>query len=181
MKEIALHIMDIAENGIAAGADTISISLLKEGKPEVFKITVDDNGKGMAEDELRQVSDPFYTSRTTRRVGLGIPLLRQHAEMAGGEFEIRSKQGEGTRVEASFLNDHPDKQPLGDLEGCWILLATANPGFEWELHLKSQEGSFEITTSEIRSVMELELISGNELTGQLKRMIRNNIDELSLV
>ena len=180
MKEIALHIMDIAENGIAAGADIIRISLVRGREPEVLKITVEDNGKGMAKDELRQVSDPFYTSRNTRRVGLGIPLLRQHAEMAGGEFDIRSKQGEGTRVKASFLYDHPDRQPLGDLEGCWILLATANPGLEWELKLESQEGRFEITTSEIKSVMELELISGSELCGQLKRMIRNNIDELSL-
>jgi len=88
MKELALHIMDIAENGIAAGAGTICISLVKEGEPEVLKISVEDNGKGMAEDELNQVSNPFYTSRTTRRVGLGIPLLRQHAEMAGGEFDI---------------------------------------------------------------------------------------------
>ena len=181
MKEIALHILDLAENGIAAGADTICISLVKEGEPAVLKIAVDDNGKGMAEGELRQVSDPFYTSRTTRRVGLGIPLLRQHAEMAGGEFDIKSKQGEGTRVEASFLDEHPDRQPLGDLEGCWILLATANPGLEWELKLKSPLGNFGLTTSEIKSVMELELISGSELAGQLKRMIRNNIHELSLV
>jgi len=81
---------------------------------------------------------------------------------------------------ASFREDHPDRQPLGDLEGCWILLASANPDIEWVLNIKSGAGDFSISTSEIRQAMEIEVISGGELLGQLKRMIRNNIDELGL-
>lgn len=181
MKEIALHIMDIAENGIRAGADTISITIREEGVPAVLEILIEDDGKGMSKEELQRVADPFFTSRTTRKVGLGIPLLRQHAEMAGGEVQIQSESGVGTTVEASFLKEHPDRQPLGDVEGCWILLASANPGIEWVLHMKSRMGDFSITTSEIRSAMEIEVISGNELIDQLKRMIRNNMDELGLV
>ncbi len=180
MKEIALHILDIAENGIAAGADSIQISLTVKGDPGVMKIRVSDNGKGMNEDELKLVMDPFYTSRTTRKVGMGIPLLRQHAEMAGGELEIHSKRGEGTALEATFLDNHTDRQPLGDLEGCWVLLLTSNPGIEWGLYLESPSGRFEISSSEIKSVMEIKIISGSELLEQLKRMIRNNIDELRL-
>lgn len=181
MKEIALHILDISENGIAAGAGSIDITLSLEGDPEVLKLKVEDDGKGMNEEELKLVTDPFYTSRTTRRVGLGLPLLRQHAQMAGGEIEIRSETGKGTVVEASFMNDHPDRQPLGDLDGCWVLQVTSNPGIEWGLKLISPEGKFEISTAEIRSAMEIKTIAGSELSGQLKRMIRNNIDELGFV
>lgn len=180
MKEIALHILDIAENSIAAGADLIQISLTLKGDPGVMEIRVDDNGKGMNKEELQLVLDPFYTSRTTRGVGLGIPLLRQHAEMAGGELEIYSKSGEGTSVKATFLVDHPDRQPLGDLEGCWVLLVTSNSGVVWELKLEAPAGSFEISSTEIKSAMEIKIISGSELLEELRRMIRNNIDELRL-
>lgn len=181
MKEIALHILDISENGITAGASSIYISVSLEGEGEVMKIKVEDNGKGISEEALRKVKDPFYTSRTSRKVGLGLPLLTQHAQMAGGELEILSEPGKGTVVEASFLNHHPDRQPLGDLEGCWILQVTSNPDIEWGLKLESPAGEFDITTAEIRSAMEIETISGSELGAQLRRMLRNNIDELGLV
>jgi hypothetical protein len=181
MKEIALHIMDIAENGIAAGAGSIHISVTIEGNPEVLKVEVEDNGKGMDEGELNQVGDPFYTSRTTRRVGMGIPLYRHQAEMAGGEVKIFSKPGAGTKVDASFLLSHPDRQPLGDLEGCWMLLVTSNPAIDWGLRLKTAKGRFEIDTSEIRSVMEIGAISGSELTDQIKELIRNNMEALGVM
>lgn len=180
MKEIALHILDIAENSISAGANTINISVVAEDEPEMMKITIEDNGRGMAKEEISQVRDSFYTSRTTRKVGLGIPLLNQHAEMASGELQIHSQLGVGTGIMASFQYDHPDRQPLGDLEGCWILMASSNPGIEWGLSLSSKKGKFEISTSEIRSMLEVDVISGSELNGQLKRMIRNSIDDLGL-
>lgn len=180
MKEIAFHILDIAENGIRAGAGNIAITIVEEGNPATLKIRVEDDGKGMGDKELSRVGDPFYTSRNTRRVGLGVPLLKQHAEMACGGVKIHSKQGEGTKVEATFLKDHLDRQPLGDLEGCWMLLATSNPRIEWELQMETPLGSFNISTLEIRSALGVEMISGNELRTQLKSMIRNSIDEFRL-
>lgn len=181
MKELALHILDISENSVRAGADLIEISVLAEGEPKMLKISIIDNGKGMNEEELSLVRDSFYTSRTTRRVGLGIPLLSQHAEMASGKVEISSVPGKSTQIDANFLYDHHDRQPLGDLEGCWVLMASSYPEIEWGLSLSSGKGNFEIGTSEIRTTLEIDTISGNELTGQLKRMIRNSIDELGLV
>ena len=180
MKELALHILDIAENGIRAGADNIRIFVDFEKATGMMRIGISDNGMGMDKATLKRVSDPFFTSRTSRRIGMGVPLLRQQAEMALGSMEIQSKPGEGTLVEASFMADHPDRQPLGDLEGCWILLASANPGIEWGLYLRSDVAFFEITSAEIRSSLEIEEISGRELIKDLKRMIRNNIDELGL-
>jgi len=180
MKEIALHILDIAENSIAAGADRVRVSVLGDETTDRLQIRIEDNGKGMSREELSKVSDPFYTSRITRKVGLGIPLLRQHAEMSGGELKIESEKALGTMVEASYCLSHPDRQPLGDLEGCWLLLVTSYPGIEWELSCNSWKGDFSISTTEIRQSLEVETIRGMELTSALKRMIRNNMEELEL-
>jgi len=180
MKEIALHILDIAENSIAAGAGKVAISVKNEAASDLLSIRIEDNGKGMSKDEIRRCSDPFFTSRTTRQVGMGIPLLRQHAEMCGGALKIQSQKGVGTMVEATFLLGHPDRQPLGDLEGSWLLLVTSNPHMEWELICSAGAGDFYISTSEIKETLEVKYIRGNDLTSTLKRMIRNNLDELGL-
>ena len=180
MKEIALHILDIAENCIAAGADRVLISIADEESTTLRTIRIEDNGKGMSKEEMINASDPFYTSRTTRRVGLGLPLFRQHAEMTGGKLEIVSEAGVGTAVNAVFDLAHPDCQPMGDLEGTWLLLVTSNPGIEWELVLKSGEEDFSMSSSQIREELEVKIIKGNELTGALKRMIRNNLDALGM-
>jgi len=180
MKEIALHILDIAQNSIAAGADRVGITVLLEEPADLLRVSIEDNGKGMSKEELRMVGDPFYTSRTTRRVGMGIPLFRQHAEMTGGGVRIRSEKGVGTAVEATFHLSHPDRQPLGDLEGSWILLLTANPNIEWELNCAKGRENFSISGSEIRSTLGVESIQGTELITSLKRMIRNNLDELEM-
>lgn len=180
MKEIALHILDIAENCIAAGGNRVKISIKDEPLTDIQTIRIEDNGKGMSGEEIKSTTDPFYTSRTTRRVGLGIPLFRQHAEMTGGKLKVQSEEGVGTTVEATFHKRHPDRQPMGDLEGSWLLLATSNPGIEWELVFQTGKGLFSISTSEIRQELGLEVIRGTELTSALKRMIRNNLDELGL-
>jgi len=180
MKEIALHILDIAENCIAAGADKVVISIIDEVSTDLQYIRIEDNGKGMSEKEISRVTDPFYTSRITRRVGMGIPLFCQHAEMTGGGLKIQSEKGVGTIVEATFHKSHPDRQPLGDLEGSWLLLVSSNPGIEWELICSSGAGDFSLSTYEIRSVLDVESIRGTELIASLKRMIRNNLDVLGL-
>lgn len=180
MKEIALHILDIAENGIAAGADRVKISIFEESGTALLTVVISDNGRGMSEEELKKASDPFFTSRTTRRVGLGIPLFRQHAEMTGGELKIASKKGEGTVVTATFNPQHPDCQPLGDLEGSWLLLVRANPGIAWELDIRTKTGDFSISSCEIKEELDVEVIRGGELITALKRMIRNNLDALGI-
>lgn len=180
MKEIALHILDIAENSLRAGADHIRISLEKEDALSLLTVRLEDNGRGMKQEELNQSLDPFFTSRTTRKVGLGIPLIRQHAEMSGGSLLVHSEVGKGTLVEAKFGWKHPDRQPLGDLEGCWLLLAMSNPLIEWELCCASDEGEFSISSSEIKAGLDVSEIRGSELRDAIKRMIRNNVTALGL-
>jgi len=180
MKEIALHILDIAENCIAAGANRVLISITEEAGTSFRTIRIEDNGKGMSEEEMINASDPFYTSRTTRRVGLGLPLYRQHAEMTGGQLKIASEKGAGTVVTAIFDIGHPDCQPLGDLEGIWLLLITSNPEIEWELLCEIGDETFSISSSQIKQELDVDVIRGNELTADLKRMIRNNLDDLGI-
>lgn len=180
MKEIALHILDIAENSLRAGADHIRISLEKEDALSLLTVRLEDNGRGMKQEELNRSLDPFFTSRTTRKVGLGIPLIRQHAEMSGGSLLVHSEVGKGTLVEAKFGWKHPDRQPLGDVEGCWLLLAMSNPHIEWELSCVSNEGEYSISSSEIKAELDVSEIRGSELRDALKRMIRNNMEALGL-
>ncbi|MCA1746858.1 MAG: ATP-binding protein, partial [Bacteroidales bacterium] len=110
MKEIALHILDIAENSLNAGANKVEIRIELNRADKRLRIEISDNGKGMSREMLSRTADPFFTSRTTRKVGLGIPLLRQHAEMTGGSVELRSAENKGTTVQAAFDTSHPDIQ-----------------------------------------------------------------------
>ena len=108
--------MDVAQNSITAGASLITIRVEEDRQKGEMVISIEDNGKGMSEEQVRQVIDPFYTTRTTRKVGLGVPLFKMEAEMTGGDFSIQSRVGEGTLVTARFCTDHVDMIPLGDLD-----------------------------------------------------------------
>jgi anti-sigma regulatory factor (Ser/Thr protein kinase) len=131
MREIALHLLDLAENSVAAGARNVTLSVSEDLKTAVLKVVIDDDGRGMDAETVRRVTDPFYTSRTTRNVGLGIPLFKEAAEMAGGGMEIRSQPGVGTCVEVHFLHSHIDRMPLGRLEDTFLTLLSMHAGVHW--------------------------------------------------
>lgn len=174
MKEIALHMLDIAENSLDAGATKVELVLeLTDGG--MLEISILDNGKGMDDETLKMTSDPFFTSRTTRRVGMGIPLLRQHAELAGGGLEIHSEKGKGTELKAVFVSGHPDIQPLGDIEGCWMILAATHNDVNIELRCSTPKGDFEISSELARQELEVEHLNTSSLRTELKRLIRNNL------
>lgn len=125
MEDLSLHILDIAENSIAAGADKISIVVQEDVARDLLTIEITDDGKGMSEAALEKASDPFYTTRTTRNVGFGLALLREAAVMANGRLEIRSIPHRGTTVYATFQLSHIDRKPLGKMaDTITALLAT---------------------------------------------------------
>lgn len=128
MKEIALYTLDIAQNSITAQAKRLEITLAEEGN--TITLTIADNGKGMSRSLLARVSDPFTTTRTTRKMGLGLPLLRMATEQTGGSLTIRSTEGVGTTVEAVFRADHIDCPPVGDMGGSITLLLQGAPELE---------------------------------------------------
>jgi len=131
LREIALHILDIAENGVAAGATTMLISVYENRKDNWLDIHIEDNGKGMAPEMVAKIVDPFVTSRTTRKVGLGIPLFKAAAEACNGLFTISSVLGTGTKVFVRFQLDHIDRMPLGNLENTFLSLLIGYQTVHW--------------------------------------------------
>ncbi len=142
MRELALHLLDIAENSVAADAGDITIAVDEDSKKDRLKMSVEDNGKGMDEDMVARVTDPFVTSRTTRKVGLGIPLLKAAAEACNGYLRINSAPGKGTRLEAEFQRSHIDRMPLGDLAGTWFELLVAWPQIHWIFRYRANGNEF---------------------------------------
>ena len=133
MREIALHMADIAENALAAGAARIKLSVMIDRAADRLTTAVEDNGRGMDADTLYRCTDPFMTTRTNRRVGLGLALFKLSAEQSGGSFTIRSEQGRGTRAEAAYIISGIDRAPLGSIADTMAALIAANPETDFTL------------------------------------------------
>lgn len=158
MKELSLNILDITENSVKAGASLTQISLVEE--TETLTITISDNGCGMSDEVLRSVENPFYTTRTTRSVGMGIPLLKMAAEQTGGNVKIVSKtaernaQNHGTTVTALFYKNHLDFTPLGDIKETVATLIQGHPDTDFLFTHKTNNGEARLDTRELREILE---------------------------
>ncbi|MBS3976329.1 MAG: ATP-binding protein [Syntrophomonadaceae bacterium] len=117
MQELSLHVLDLLQNSAEAGADQVSLQIIEDTQQNLLTIVVEDNGRGIQPELLNKIFDPFVTTRSTRKVGLGLALLKATAESCGGNVEISSQVGVGTRVLATFRSDHIDRPPLGDIAG----------------------------------------------------------------
>ena len=175
MKDLSLHIMDITQNSVAAGADKININLSVKGHPQMLVLEIVDNGKGMDEEFVREVTDPFKTSRTTRNVGLGIPLLLQSATMAGGELKIKSEPGKGTAIEARFNINHIDRIPLGDIPETIKILIMANPNISWTIRFSSPNDNFVLDTDEIKQYLDGVSITNTNVLEWIQNTIADGI------
>jgi len=151
MEDLALHILDIAQNSLEAGATEIAIDLLEDPAADRLVIEVRDNGPGMDSKALAQASDPFYTTRTTRKVGLGIPLLSEAARAAGGRLEIESKPGEGSRFKATFRYRHIDRAPVGDIETTLMVLLAGHPDLNIRFRHSLGREVFELDSRDLRA------------------------------
>lgn len=177
MTELSLHILDIVENSIAAAARLISVIISVVGR--MLSIEIVDDGRGMDEALLERVVSPFATTRTTRKVGLGIPMFKQCAEMCGGEFEISSAPGAGTRVRATFELAHVDRPPMGDLSETVAALVVAIPeGCDIELKVSGRAGEFEFATAEIRRIMDGVPITTPEVLSWIKDYVKEGIESV---
>ena len=152
MKELSLHLLDVAKNSVTAGAGHVEITLT-EDSGGWLTIDIRDDGRGMTPEFLSQVTDPFTTTRTTRKVGLGLPLYRMAAEQTGGSLEIRSEVGKGTVVTARFQRRHLDCQPMGDLAGTIALLIQGSPDVELTYRHTTPNGRLELSTAELREIL----------------------------
>lgn len=150
MRELSLNILDIAQNSISAGASLITIDVSESREEHLLTLTVSDNGCGMDEEQLQNVCDPFFTTRTTRKVGMGIPLFRLAAEQTGGSFEITSKKGVGTSTKAVFHSDSIDFTPLGDMTSTVTVLISMNTDRDFIYRRSADEKEFVLDTREIK-------------------------------
>jgi hypothetical protein len=179
MTELALHILDIANNSTRAKATEVKISVVADSERDLLKISVSDNGCGMDKQLLERVTDPFATTRTTRKVGLGIPLFKQAAESTNGTFNIESEVGVGTTTTATFTLSHIDRVPMGDLTATMTTLVGGAPETDFVLYYEVNGKSYEFNTSPIREIMEGIPLSEPEVLSYIGEMIAENIENIN--
>lgn len=126
MQELSMNILDVAENSVRAGASLIEITIDEQPERDLLTVLIADNGCGMTAEQVKNVTDPFFTTRTTRKVGLGVPFFKMAAEITGGSFDIRSEMGKGTTVTAKFVRSSIDRMPLGDINETMVSLIRCN-------------------------------------------------------
>lgn len=153
MRELSLNMLDIAQNSISAGATLIELTVEEDTAADRLTLRVADNGCGMTPEQVENVRDPFYTTRTTRPVGMGIPLFRMAAEATGGSLDIRSAPGEGTTVTAVCALSHIDRLPLGDMCGTVATLIRMNPQLDFVYRHAADGREFVVDTRQLRAVL----------------------------
>lgn len=179
MFELALHILDLAQNSVAAGASLVIVTIELDGAADALRITLSDDGRGMDGELLGRADSPFATTRTTRKVGLGIPMFKQCALMCGGTFEIRSAPGAGTVLTATFQASHVDLPPLGDLKGTMVSLVAGSPVKpDFALHYSADGRSFQFDTRPIREALGGMPLSGTEILSWLDEYLAEGIAQV---
>lgn len=175
MKELSLHLLDIAENSIAAGANDIRITIREDNRIDLLQMSVQDDGRGMSEELVAHVTDPYITTRTTRKVGLGIPLLKFAAESCNGSLEIKSRRGEGTYISVQFQRSHIDRMPMGDLPATILHLVIANPQIHWVFEYRFNDHSTVFDDAPIKQELGDIPMSEPDVLAVLQEMIQTMI------
>lgn len=178
MKELSLHILDIVQNSVAAGAKFITLDLIEDVNTDLLEFSIKDDGCGMTEETLKKVTDPFTTGRTTRRVGLGIPLLKAAAELTGGELELTSEPGVGTTVTARFVYDSIDRQPLGNMAETILGIIISYENIDFVYYHRVNEKEFTIDTREIKGILGEISLNEPEVVLWLSGFLNENETEL---
>lgn len=185
MDEFSLYVLDITKNSVRAGADCVSITLKEEG--EWLDFTVSDNGCGMTEEQVKRLQDPFFTTRKTRKVGLGIPFLTMLAEMTGGYVKITSvhesvSKEHGTTTFARFGRRHIDFIPLGDLVGTVTTLIQGSPHIDFIYDHHTEKGSVHLSCAELRAVLGGEIsLAEPEILSWIDGYLREQYQALDLI
>ncbi|HAA47146.1 MAG TPA: histidine kinase [Synergistaceae bacterium] len=179
LQDFSQYILDIAENSLKADANIVDIDIVEDTKDKTLTLTVADNGKGMDEKEVLALHNPFYTTRTERRVGLGIPFLKYAAELCGGSLEILSEKGKGTTIRASFKSDCIDCPPMGEIADTLVALVVGWPDRDFSFRYAFDGKSFSVNTKEIIEVLEdRRLLAKPETALWLRRYLKENIETL---
>lgn len=175
MRELSLHILDLVQNSIEAGSSIVRLDIIENKAEDFLSITVSDNGRGMHKDEIIAVRDPFVTSRTTRRIGLGLPLIEMYTKMCEGSLSIKSKKGTGTMVEAVFKYGHIDRPPLGNIKDTIKTIIIANPYLDFQYSHTVNNHRFKFEADDIRASLDGIPISHPEVIQWLDEYLEDNL------
>jgi hypothetical protein len=178
MKELSLHILDIARNSIVAGADHIRIAIIEDTKKDELIIKIKDDGKGMDPETVKNVVDPFYTTRTTRKVGLGVPMFKANAEACDGSFDITSELGVGTELVAKFKHSHIDRVPLGNMADTIITIINGDDNIDLLYTHEMNGEKFILNTKDIRKRLGDVSITNIDVLIWLKSYISEGLEEI---
>lgn len=177
MRDISLHILDIAQNAIRANSTLVRIDMSVDKACDDLVIVINDNGSGMSKEMLERVKDPFTTSRTTRKVGLGIPLFAASCEVTGGHLDIESELGKGTKLMAQLKFSHIDRPPLGDLAETIATLAIMNPLIDFAFIAKN-DGAFEFDTRQIKATLGDVPITAPDVMVFIREYLKEGIQQV---
>jgi hypothetical protein len=178
VRELALHLLDIAENSVAAHAKTIVVTVSEDTRTDRLAMSVQDDGVGMDAETVAKVIDPFYTTRTTRKVGLGIPLLKEAAEACCGGLQIHSEPGAGTLLNVDFQRSHIDRMPLGDLPGTFLTMLISSPEVHWVFVYRANEEVFKFDDTEVKQALEGVPLSEPSILSFLRENLTNGIESI---
>ncbi|MCT4594935.1 MAG: ATP-binding protein [Anaeromicrobium sp.] len=178
MKELSLHILDIVQNSISAGSKNIKINICEDNEKNIFYVEIIDDGKGMDEERVKRAIDPFYTTRTTRKVGLGISLFKMAAETCDGNLLLESREGQGTRLKANFVRNHIDRAPLGKIEETMVTLLMGNDRVNYLYTHAYGNKNFKLDTKEIKKILDGVSLSDYDVLMWIKNYIKEGIEEI---
>ena len=180
MQDFSLHILDLAENSIIAGAKRIEIGIVEDSKKDVLTIEIKDDGEGMSEEMVKRVLDPFVTTRTTRRVGLGLSLFAQAARACDGGAKIESEPGKGTRLVGTFQFSHIDLKPWGSMVHTLITLIVGNPAIDFFYQHQKDNFEYTLDTAVIKKELGEVPISNPEVIKLLRGDLRDNLNQIGI-
>jgi anti-sigma regulatory factor (Ser/Thr protein kinase) len=179
LRELALHLLDIAENSVSAKADTIWVTVEEDHSADRLRMQVKDNGVGMSAEMVARVADPFVTSRTTRKVGLGIPLLKAAAEACSGGLTIESEPGKGTCITVDFQHSHIDRMPLGNLALTILTLVVGTPEVRWIFQYTVDGQTFTFDNQPIKEILQDDLsLTDPAVLGYIRELLETGVASL---
>lgn len=179
MRELSLNILDIVQNSISAGANLIEVDLDEDFNSKITVIKITDNGSGMTKEQIDSVTNPFYTTRKTRKVGLGIPFFKMAAEVTGGNFKIESSLGSGTTITAKFINSNIDMTPVGDINSTISILIKCSSNLDFVFKRTINGNSFTLDTREIRNILGSDIPLNNpDVSTWINDFLKENSDNI---
>jgi hypothetical protein len=178
VQDLSLHILDIVENSLAAGARRVEIRVVEDIEADRMFIEIVDDGFGMDEERARRALDPFFTTKTVRRVGLGLPLLSEACRMSNGDMQIQSCPGKGTRVKASFQHSHIDRKPLGNIRDTLITVMTGHPQVDLLYEHRREDKIFSLDTREVKADLGDIPLDAPQVVSALRALIQSGLEEL---